>query len=66
MPIMKGLALLQSLRSLDSYKNTPIFIVSTVNEKDTIVKAIIYGATDYILKPYSAGLVYDKLLGKLK
>lgn len=66
MPQMNGLYLLKNLRGTDSYKKTPIFIVSTVNEKDVILKAILDGATDYILKPYNEQIVKEKLISRLK
>jgi two-component system chemotaxis response regulator CheY len=65
MPIMNGLTLLRHTRELNMYSKTPFFIVSTENEKDTVMQAILGGATDYILKPYSPNLVLDKLKKKL-
>lgn len=62
MPVMDGITLLKHLRSMDSYKKTPIFMVSTENEKDIIIKSILNGATDYILKPYDINLVNKKLI----
>ena len=62
MPVMDGITLLKNLRSMDSYKKTPIFMVSTENEKDIIIKSILNGATDYILKPYDINLVNKKLI----
>ena len=66
MPQINGITLLKTIRLLDSYKKTPFFIVSTVTEKDTIVQAILGGATDYIIKPYSADVVKEKLATRLK
>lgn len=66
MPQMNGIALLKAVRFLDSYKTTPIFIVSTENEKGIIVRAILGGATDYIIKPYVPELVIEKLSSRLK
>jgi len=65
MPQMNGLLLLKTLREVESYKKTPIFIVSTVNEKDVIIRAILGGATDYILKPYHPDVVKEKILSRL-
>ena len=65
MPIMNGLALLKKLRNTNIYKTTPIFMVSTENEKDVVIKAILEGATDYILKPYNPITVHDKLVKSL-
>jgi two-component system chemotaxis response regulator CheY len=66
MPQMDGIALLKALRFIDAYKKTPIFMVSTENEKDTILRAILEGATDYIIKPFRAEVVREKILKKLK
>jgi two-component system chemotaxis response regulator CheY len=66
MPQMDGIALLKALRFLDAYKTTPIFMVSTENEKGTILKAILEGATDYIIKPYRSEVVKEKIMKKLK
>lgn len=65
MPEMDGLTLLKHLRSVMAYKKTPIFIVSTENEKSTIINAIMSGATDYIIKPYDPVIVKEKVLVKL-
>ena len=65
MPNMDGITLLKNLRGVESYKKIPIFIVSTENEKSTIVQAIMSGATDYIIKPYDPVIVKDKVLVKL-
>ena len=62
---MNGLALLKKLRNTNIYKTTPIFMVSTENEKDVVIKAILEGATDYILKPYNPITVHDKLVKSL-
>ena len=65
MPVMDGVTLLKNLRRTDSYSNTPIFMVSTANEKSIIINSILYGATDYILKPYNLELVSRKLISVL-
>lgn len=61
MPQMNGIQLLKALRGIESYKKTPIFMVSTENEKDIIIKCIMEGATDYILKPYQSDTVKEKI-----
>lgn len=69
MPNLNGLGLLKKIRSIDAYKSIPFFLVSTENEKSIIIKAILEGATDYIIKPYDAATVVGKVntcLTKLK
>jgi two-component system chemotaxis response regulator CheY len=65
MPQMNGIMFLNNVRSMVSYKNTPIYMISTENEKDIIMKAILAGATDYIIKPYNATVIKEKLSLKL-
>ena len=65
MPIMNGINLLKKVRNLTIYKTTPIFMVSTENEKDIVIKAILEGATDYIIKPFNPIIVKDKLTKSL-
>ena len=66
MPIMGGLALLKALRATTVYKKTPIFMVSTENEKEIIVQCILLGASDYILKPFDPALLREKMAKLLK
>lgn len=65
MPNMDGISLLKNLRAIETYKKTPILMISTENEKSTIIQAIMAGATDYIIKPYDPAVVKEKVLTKL-
>ena len=62
MPEINGIQLLKMLRSMNVYSKIPVFIISTENNKDSVVKAISNGATNYILKPYSPRVVAEKVL----
>lgn len=69
MPKMNGLTLLKHLRALENYKKIPIFIISTETEKDTVINAIMSGASDYIIKPYDEITAVAKIyncLSKIK
>ncbi len=61
MPQLNGIQLLKNLRNVDVYKKIPIIMVSTQNEKDIIIKCIIEGATDYVLKPFNIETVMEKV-----
>lgn len=65
MPVMDGITLLKYLRGVETYKTTPIFMVSTENEKNIIIRSVLFGANDYILKPYDPEIVRTKLITKL-
>lgn len=51
MPKMNGIECLQVLKSNDSYKNIPVVILSTSNDKTYIERCKILGATFYFTKP---------------
>jgi DNA-binding response OmpR family regulator len=51
MPIMDGWETLKRLRALT---NTPVLVVSAINQESEVVRALQEGADDYIRKPFSA------------
>lgn len=53
MPNMNGLEFLKRVKSMESHKNIPIVILSSVNKQDVIDKALHLGAVSYINKPYN-------------
>lgn|GEM_PF-1418933 len=50
MPVMDGIAFLEALRNTGN--NTPVIIISAFSEFSYAQKAMRYGASDYLLKPY--------------
>jgi len=61
MPEMDGLQLLQTMKALGKYNHLPIIVLSAESDKTTIVKAIDYGAKDYIIKPVEKNILNEKL-----
>jgi len=61
MPEMDGLQLLQTMKALGKYNHLPIIVLSAESDKMTIVKAIDYGAKDYIIKPVEKNVLSEKL-----
>jgi len=53
MPEIDGFTLLQELKSEHMYDHIPVIITSSKNDKFTMLKAIDYGAVDFIAKPFS-------------
>jgi two-component system chemotaxis response regulator CheY len=53
MPNMNGLEFLKRVKSMESHKNIPIVILSSVNKQEVIDKALHLGAVSYINKPYN-------------
>lgn len=51
MPLMNGLELCGHIRRMQTYKRTPIVMVTTMGDRSSIDAAFAEGATDYINKP---------------
>lgn len=50
LPDIDGLKLIQQIRE---YVDTPIIVISARTKEETIVKALDYGANDYMTKPFN-------------
>ncbi len=59
MPIKSGLDLVRGIRALGS--QTPIIMVTTEAEKGRVLEAIQAGVTDYLVKPFTAETLREKL-----
>ena len=66
MPTMSGLDLLKAIRSDDSLKSIPVIMVTAEALKDNIVAAAQAGVNDYVVKPFTAGALEEKLKKVLK
>lgn len=64
MPNMDGLALLQSIRADDTLKKLPVLMVTAEGKKENIVAAAQAGASGYVVKPFTAATL-DEKLGKI-
>jgi len=61
MPKMDGLELLRAIRSDDALKTLPVLFLTADAEKNSIVDAVQAGADDYIIKPFTADLLEQKI-----
>jgi two-component system, chemotaxis family, chemotaxis protein CheY len=61
MPNMDGIALIKELRSLPSYKFTPILMLTTESSGDKKMEGKAAGATGWIVKPFNP----DQLLATI-
>lgn len=59
MPNKSGLELTSDIRATGSA--VPIFMVTTEGEKSRVLEAICAGITDYLVKPFSADVLREKL-----
>jgi two-component system, chemotaxis family, chemotaxis protein CheY len=61
MPEMPGIDLLKAIRSDDGLKNIPFVMVTAEAQKDNIIEAVKAGVSSYIVKPFTAEIVTEKL-----
>lgn len=61
MPNMDGLTMLQSVRADAELKKIPVLMVTAEAKKENIVAAAQAGANGYIVKPFTAATLDEKL-----
>ncbi|MBL8447324.1 MAG: chemotaxis response regulator CheY [Zoogloeaceae bacterium] len=61
MPNMDGLTLLQTIRKTPALKALPVLMITAEAKKENIIAAAQAGASGYIVKPFTAGTLSEKL-----
>jgi DNA-binding response OmpR family regulator len=62
MPFYDGFQLIEKIRSLEHWKDTPVIVLSSLSQEKNIVRALQLGANDYIVKPFQPG----ELIARIK
>lgn len=62
MPLMDGISLVRELRKLDSYRFTPILLLTTESSTEKKMEGKAAGATGWIVKPFNP----EQLLATVK
>lgn len=61
MPVMDGLALLKKIRATPSLAHLPVLMITAEAKKENIVEAAQAGADGYIVKPFNAATLKEKI-----
>ena len=61
MPNMTGIELLRAIRADASLKHLPVLMVTAENNRDQIIAAAQAGVNGYIVKPFTAVTLKEKL-----
>ncbi len=61
MPNMDGWTLLQNIRATPSLKHLPVLMITAEAKKENIIAAAQAGASGYIVKPFTAATLSEKL-----
>jgi two-component system, chemotaxis family, chemotaxis protein CheY len=61
MPEMDGFEFLVEVRKKEEYANVKIMMLTTENQRHYIIKAIMAGANEYLMKPFSPDMLTEKV-----
>jgi two-component system chemotaxis response regulator CheY len=64
MPNMTGIELLKAIRADAGLKHLPVLMITAEAKKENIIEAAQSGASGYIVKPFTAGTLEEKM-GKI-
>ncbi len=66
MPKMTGLELLKKVRSSSSHNMIPFLMVTAEAQKEQVMEAVHAGVSNYVVKPFTAEAIANKLEKILK
>ncbi|MBF0204283.1 MAG: response regulator [Desulfamplus sp.] len=66
MPKMTGLELLKSVRASKRYAKVPFLMVTAEAQKQNVIEAVQAGVSNYVVKPFTAEAISEKLKKILK
>ncbi len=61
MPVMTGIDLLRAIRADDVLKTIPVLMVTAEAKQENILEAVQAGVSNYIIKPFNAATLQEKL-----
>ena len=61
MPVMDGITMVKFIRANPDTKDLPVIMLTSINEKDSILEAVKYRVNDYIIKPFTPKIIQAKI-----
>ena len=61
MPVMNGYEFVQSVRSQSEFTNHKLVMVTTETEPARMVKALMAGADEFVMKPFTPDILLEKI-----
>lgn len=61
MPHMSGIELLRAIRGSETLKDIPVLMVTAETKKENVLEAVQAGVNNYIVKPFNAKTLEEKL-----
>lgn len=61
MPVMPGIELLRAIRADEKLKHIPVLMVTAEAQKENLIEAIQAGVNNYVVKPFTAETMQEKI-----
>ncbi|MGE3977330.1 MAG: chemotaxis response regulator CheY [Nitrospira sp.] len=61
MPVMTGIDMLRAIRADEKLKTTPVLMVTAEAQQSNLVEAVKAGVSNYIVKPFTAETLQEKI-----
>ena len=61
MPVMTGIDMLRAIRADEKLKTTPVLMVTAEAQQSNLVEAVKAGVNNYIVKPFTAETLQEKI-----
>lgn len=61
MPVMMGIDMLRAIRADESLKKIPVLMVTAETQKENLMEAVQAGVSNYVVKPFTAETMQDKI-----
>jgi two-component system chemotaxis response regulator CheY len=61
MPVMDGLQFVSAVRANPAWRRVTLMMITSESEHTQIVRALAAGAHEYVIKPFTADAIRDKL-----
>jgi two-component system chemotaxis response regulator CheY len=61
MPVMMGIDMLRAIRADEKLKHIPVLMVTAEAQKENLMEAIQAGVSNYIVKPFTAETMQEKI-----
>jgi two-component system, chemotaxis family, chemotaxis protein CheY len=61
MPVMTGIDMLRAIRADEKLRTTPVLMVTAEAQQSNLVEAVQAGVSNYIVKPFTAETLQEKI-----
>ena len=61
MPVMEGYDCLVKIRENPSWDDVKVMMVTTENQQENVIRAVMAGANEYLMKPFTSEMLEEKV-----